>query len=120
MGDAKGRIMVVDDDPFVGEMLAMILEDEGYSIETAENGNDALEKYRIAPDICLLITDMNMPGMSGLELIAAIRAATPGIPVILLTGSDDANLGREADEYLLKDENLQDTITVAVERVLSR
>jgi len=63
---------------------------------------------------------MNMPGMSGLELIAAIRAATPGIPVILLTGSDDANLGREADEYLLKDENLQDTITVAVERVLSR
>jgi CheY-like chemotaxis protein len=119
MSETKCRILVVDDDPFVGEMLAMILEDEGYEIETAESGEDALEKYRAAPDIGLLITDMNMPGMSGLQLIAAIRAAIPGIPVILLTGTEDASLGDEADEYLLKDEDLQDNITVSVERVLA-
>ena len=119
MSETKCRILVVDDDPFVGEMLAMILEDEGYGVETAESGEDALDKFIAAPDIGLLISDMNMPGMSGLELIAAIRAANPEIPVILLTGTEDASLGHEADEYLLKDEDLQDNITVSVERVLA-
>jgi len=119
MSETKCRILLVDDDPFVGEMLAMILEDEGYSIETAENGHDALEIFRSTPDIGLLISDMNMPGMSGLELIAAIRAASPEIPVILLTGTEDANLGHEADEYLLKDENMQDTIIEYVGKVLA-
>lgn len=120
MSEANCRILVADDDPFVGEMLAFILEDEGYQVETAESGEDALEKFGASQEIGLLISDMNMPGMSGLELIAAIRAARPEIPVILLTGSDDADLGKEADEYLLKDEDLQDKITEAVKRVLNR
>ncbi len=119
MSELKCKILVVDDDPFVAEMLAMILEDEGYGIETAESGEDALEKFNASPDIGLLISDMNMPGMSGLELIAAIRAANPAIPVILLTGTEDASLGSVADEYLLKDENLQDNIIDAVQKVLA-
>lgn len=120
MSEGKCRILVVDDDPFVAEMLAVILDADGYEVETAENGEDALTKFAAAPDTGLVISDMNMPGMTGLELIGRIRASRPGIPAILLTGSDDVALGEEVDEYLLKDEDLQDTISLSVERVLER
>ncbi len=120
MSEGKCRILVVDDDPFVAEMLAVILDADGYEVETAENGEDALTKFAAAPDTGLVISDMNMPGMTGLELIGRIRASRPGIPAILLTGSDDVALGQEVDEYLLKDEDLQDTISLSVERVLER
>ena len=120
MSEGKCRILVVDDDPFVAEMLAVILDADGYAVETAEDGEDALAKFAAAPDTGLVISDMNMPGMTGLELIARIRTAKPGIPAILLTGSDDVALGEEVDEYLLKDEDLQDTISLSVERVLER
>jgi len=120
MSEAKCRILVVDDDPFVAEMLAVILDAEGYEVETAENGEDALVKFNTAPDTGLVISDMNMPGMTGLELFAAIRAANPAIATILLTGSEDVDLGQNADAYLLKDEDLQDTITLSVERVMEQ
>lgn len=120
MSEGKCRILVVDDDPFVAEMLAVILDADGYEVETAESGEDALTKFAAAPDTGLVISDMNMPGMTGLELIGRIRASRPGIPAILLTGSDDVALGQEVDEYLLKDEDLQDTISLSVERVLER
>jgi CheY-like chemotaxis protein len=61
-----------------------------------------------------------MPGMTGLELISQIRAYNSSIPAILLTGSDDVDPGQEVDEYLLKDENIQDNISLSVERVLER
>ncbi len=120
MSEGKCRILVVDDDPFVAEMLAVILDADGYEVETAESGEDALTKFAAAPDTGLVISDMNMPGMTGLELIGRIRASRPGIPAILLTGSDDVAPGEEVDEYLLKDEDLQDTISLSVERVLER
>ena len=120
MSEEKCRILVVDDDPFVAEMLAVILDAEGYMVETAENGEDALAKFNAAPDTGLVISDMNMPGITGLELFARIRAANPAIATILLTGREDVDLGQNADAYLLKDEDLQDTITVSVERVLER
>jgi CheY-like chemotaxis protein len=120
MSEEKCRILVVDDDPFVAEMLAVILDADGYTVETAEDGEDALAKFAASPDTGLVISDMNMPGMTGLELIGRIRVAKPGIPAILLTGSEDMALGQEVDEYLLKDEDLQDTISLSVERVLAR
>ncbi|MGD0585927.1 MAG: response regulator [Oryzomonas sp.] len=120
MSGENCRILVVDDDPFVVELLAIILEADGYEVDTAENGEDALAKFTASPDIGLIISDMNMPGMTGLELIGQIRAYKSSIPAILLTGTDDVDPGQEVDEYLLKDENIQDNISLSVERVLKR
>lgn len=120
MSNDKCRILVVDDDSFVAEMLAIILDADGYLVETAENGEDALGKFAAAPDIGMIISDMNMPGMTGLELIDRIHGVNSSIPAILLTGSDDVAHGPEVDEYLLKDEDLQDTISLSVARVLER
>lgn len=114
------KILLVDDDPFVGEMIAMVLRSQDYEVETAENGAEALDKFNARGDIGLVISDMNMPGMDGLELFRLLRQTGTKVPFILLTG-DDAS-GRLADSgvdlYLLKDENIQETVVDAVEKFL--
>ena len=69
------RILVADDDPLVREMIAMILEDEGYTVETAEHGAEALKKFNAEESIGLIVSDMNMPELDGLGLIKAVRDA---------------------------------------------
>lgn len=119
------KILVVDDDAFVKEMLAEILQSSGYFVETAENGRDALEKYRKDPGISLITSDMDMPEMNGLDLIKELRNSGWDVPVIILTGNDQVSVAIEAlksgaNDYLLKDENIQDTILISVERVLEK
>lgn len=124
--EMKDHILVVDDDPFVREMLAEVLASSGYAALTAESGADVLEKYSADPSsIRLIISDMNMPGMSGLELIQRLRADRAEVPVIILTGNDEIQVAVEsmksgANDYLLKDENIQDTVLMSVERVLDK
>lgn len=117
-GGETVKILLVDDDPFVGEMLAMVLQSCDYEVETAESGAEALEKFK-AGDIGLVISDMHMPGMDGLELIARLKQAETKIPCILLTG--DAPSGRAdsgVDLYLVKDEDVQEAVVEAVEKLL--
>src|SRR4051812_24846232 len=67
-----GRVLVVDDDPMVRDTLAHVLADEGYVVDTAIDGADALECVRLArPDAILL--DLMMPGMNGRQFLQAIR-----------------------------------------------
>lgn len=118
-------ILVVDDDQFVRELLAEILQSHGYRVETAENGLDALEKYASALAMTLILSDMDMPVMSGLELIQNLRHAQDTVPIIILTGNDEVAVAIDAissgaDEYLLKDENISDTVLLSVERVLEK
>lgn len=125
MATLKGTILVVDDDAFVSEMLADILDSDGYCVETAENGSLALQKMEAAPDISLVISDMNMPEMSGLELIEAIRSKGSDVPIIILTGNSEISvaisaLNKGANDYLMKDENIHETITISVEKVLEK
>lgn len=65
----KVNILVVDDDPFIRDILVSILENGDYSVETARNGAEALERYSSDPGRNLILSDMDMPGMNGLELI---------------------------------------------------
>lgn len=80
----QSRVMVVDDDPETLSLLREVVEKEGYQVKTVEDGDTALRQLsEWQPD--LVITDIHMPGMDGLALLAAIREKAPDILVILLT-----------------------------------
>jgi CheY-like chemotaxis protein len=82
-----GRILVVDDNIATCEVLVDALEVQGYQVQTAADGRQAWDLIRQNPtDYDLVLSDVNMPRMDGLELLARIRADAPGIQVILMTG----------------------------------
>jgi CheY-like chemotaxis protein len=83
--DSCGRVLFADDDRAAREGLAEMLRRLGYTCECAATAGEALEKLRAAP-FEALISDIHMPGNTGLELVEAAVQAVPGLPVILLTG----------------------------------
>ena len=83
-GIGPRRILVVDDEPFVCEAVKMMLMFDGHLVETASNGKEALAMFD-AGKFDLVITDYAMPAMKGDELAAAVKAKSPGMPVVLIT-----------------------------------
>jgi DNA-binding NtrC family response regulator len=77
-------LLIVDDDPSVLEVLDARLQSAGFSVLKAENGENALQLLK-GHKVELLISDMKMPGMSGMEVLAKARVIQPGVPVIFLT-----------------------------------
>ncbi|MFT6351602.1 MAG: two-component system OmpR family response regulator/two-component system response regulator CpxR [Neptuniibacter pectenicola] len=105
MGD-KQRLLMVDDDTELCELIGDYLEHEGYLMEYAHNANEACEQLTRVDRYDLMILDVMMPGKSGLELLQQIRPKVQ-LPVIMLTGRGediDRILGLEmgADDYLSK------------------
>jgi DNA-binding NtrC family response regulator len=80
----SSRILVVDDEPSICHLLRNVLRDEGHAVEIAGTVPEALRKLEEAP-YDLAIVDLLLPGINGLQLAEAIRAADPGTPVILMT-----------------------------------
>jgi two-component system response regulator MtrA len=101
----KGRVLVVDDDPALAEMLGIVLRGEGFDPSFVADGSRAIGSFRdIRPDVVLL--DLMLPGMSGIDVCKQIRAES-GIPIIMLTAKSDTVdivLGLEsgADDYVVK------------------
>jgi two-component system chemotaxis sensor kinase CheA len=94
------KILVVDDQFTVRELERTILESAGYSVRTAEDGRAALTVLEAEPDVECVVSDIEMPGMGGLELLEAIRgrAEHGALPVVIVTSrDDDAALQRGAD-----------------------
>lgn len=92
------RILVVDDDAdqvaSVAEYLAGIYAGQNWGIETATSGQEAVTKaFANRPDVVIL--DINMPGMSGVEVLKRILASDPSIAVIMLTGNEDSRVAGE-------------------------
>ena len=107
------QILVVDDDPLAGEMAVAILEDAGHQCQCVENGLEALERLAEAPDIDLIISDMNMPLLSGLELFQELRNQGLETPFVLLTGDDPQPLIRSEPRLtgcLMKDASLEEAL----------
>ncbi len=82
------RILVVEDEPLVKEVIYVYLGEDGHTVDTAENGVEALEKFE-AGDYDIVLTDRFMPEMNGDQLAAAIKERHPETPVVLLTGFGD-------------------------------
>ncbi|NOQ35865.1 MAG: response regulator [Methylococcaceae bacterium] len=119
------KILVVDDDLFAREFLAEILAEDNYVVETVGSGKLALTKCREDKQIKIIVLDMNMPEMNGLELIKELNSADFKIPVIILTGSEDISMAVEAisngaSDYLLKGENVQETILHSVRKIVEK
>jgi CheY-like chemotaxis protein len=86
MHDTQASILVVDDEPGMREMVAMLLSEEGYEVLTAVDGLDALAQLRsVTPN--LIISDLNMPRMSGFEFLSVVRRRFPSVPVIAISGA---------------------------------
>ena len=102
---SKYRVLVVDDEPSVREGLAQLLDEAGYDVDTAEHGFDALlQLRRMVPDV--IISDLNMPQMSGFEFLSVVRRRFPEIPVVAVSGAyeSDAHIpgGVIADAFYAK------------------
>ena len=88
---SAGRILVVDDQPANLRVVSTLLGREGYAVDTAENGERALELYaQCTPDLILL--DMMMPGMDGFEVLEALRQRGLVVPVVFVTAAHDRDL----------------------------
>jgi CheY-like chemotaxis protein len=122
MSEIPARILVVDDDPFTAELTGLVLEAAGYETVIAEGGMDALEKITDDSLIRLVVSDMHMPFIDGVQLFAELRQQGFSQPFVLLTG-DTAALLREAnpgvDAVLTKDEQLQELLPEMVKSLLS-
>ncbi len=85
-GSLKHHILLVDDEALIRESLSMLLLSKGYTVSTATDGFDALLQLRkMPPD--LIISDLNMPNMSGFEFLSVIRRRFPQIPVMAISGA---------------------------------
>jgi len=83
------RILVIDDDAAIRELLRFVLEEEGYQVIEAANGAEGLQWYQADPTD-LVITDLHMPGMDGLELLEALRRVVPTPALMAISGDQEA------------------------------
>lgn len=118
----RGRVLLVDDDAEAREMLGEYLGDEGFTVATAEDGISAARKLDLfAPDIVL--TDLEMPAMDGLELIRLLHDMEPRLPTVLMTARADRAARHIPDAHpsacLLKPLDL-DELTMLLDRLVER
>lgn len=110
---APARILVVDDDEALAEMLAIVLGSEGFDSHLCHTGDAALDTFRAyRPDLVLL--DLMLPGRDGVDVCRDIRAES-GVPVVMLTAKSDTNdvvdgLAAGADDYVAKPFKTQELI----------
>lgn len=104
---SKHQILVVDDQPSIRETIAMLLISSGYDVSTAEDGFTALQQLRrTLPD--LVVSDLNMPQMSGYELLSVVRRRFPQVLTVAMSGAyqgDDVPAGVIADSFFAKGES---------------
>src|SRR5262245_14037396 len=100
------RILIVDDEPMIRNILKIVVEAEGFKSDMAQNGKEALERLQ-ATRYQMVLTDLRMPVMDGLCLLQHVRANYEDTPVIMITAVSDANsaidtLSSGACDYVIK------------------
>jgi cyclic di-GMP phosphodiesterase len=117
------RILIVDDEPPIRALLGEFLDQSGYEVSLAANGEDALQQLAVRP-FDLVMSDVRMPGMNGLELLTEIVGRYPSVGVIMLTACEDLTLAVNAMrigalDYILKPFRLNE-IAQGLEDALKR
>jgi CheY-like chemotaxis protein len=117
------RILVIDDDAMAGEMTGAVLEGLGHEVILAEDGMDAVVKLNADDGIEMIISDMNMPMISGIDLFRELREQGNTLPFILLTGDEPEGLLAQEprlDACLLKDYGIEEPLSLALAEVRAR
>ena len=123
----KERILLVDDEEALRQVLTLSLEDIGYDVVAAESGEDALAVIEQA-DPAIVLTDIKMPGIDGVELLRRLKGLYPDVEVIMISGHGDMDLAIQslqhgATDFLTKpirDELLQKALSRTLEKIVMR
>src|SRR4051794_26863946 len=82
----RGRVLIADDEPALLEIFLETLQQAGFETATASNGREAMQRFDEG-GVDLVLSDIDMPGMNGIQLLRAVRARDLDVPVILVTGN---------------------------------
>ena len=120
-GDGGVRVLLIEDDEDNRELMAEVLEATGWQVLTAASGSAGLRALA-EHSVDVVVTDVGMPGMGGLEVARAAKEIAPGVPVVVVTGyteRDDITSarGREVDAVLVKPVD-PDALVAAVEQMV--
>jgi CheY-like chemotaxis protein len=114
---SKLRILVVDDEPAVGNTVKMLLEIDGHEVETTNSSQEALGLFE-SGRFDLVFTDFAMPGMNGHQLAAAIKAGAPEQPIVMVTGHAGTLLPSPDVDLVIGKPFLLDDLREAIARVM--
>jgi len=115
------RILVVDDDESIRKTLAIVLKEKGYSVDTAENGKEAIKKSK-AKFYNLALIDIRLPDMEGTKLLTTVKQTTPKMVKIIITGYPSLQnaieaVNKGADAYILKPFNMDNVLNTIKEHL---
>ena len=121
MEQQSGRVLLVDDDPLIRKYILRHLQAAGFAVRVATDGLDAIQKLRGGP-LDFIISDLNMPGMSGFEFLNVVRKRFPQIAVIVMSGVSENDLPEElaADVYCPKNEFICEQLLQAISELTRR
>jgi signal transduction histidine kinase/DNA-binding response OmpR family regulator len=122
--DAGARVLIVDDEPSVAEVFQEFLASQGYTLSLAASGEEAVRRLpEFHPD--MILTDLNLPGLSGLEVMRAAKAVDPEVCVVVVTGYASAStaidaLRQGAYDYVTKPFDLDDVFQIVERGIANR
>ncbi|MCU0585850.1 MAG: hybrid sensor histidine kinase/response regulator [Desulfobacterales bacterium] len=119
----KQTILIVDDEPDIRDVLSLALTDMGHDVRAAADGDEALRMFREARTP-IVVTDIKMPGMDGIELLQKLKREDPDTEVVMITGHGDLDLAirslkHEATDFITKPINI-DVLEIALQRAQER
>jgi DNA-binding NtrC family response regulator len=120
MGE-RARILIVDDDETIRTVLATILEEKGYAVDTAENGNEGIEKTK-TNFYNLALIDIRLPDMEGTQVLAKMKETAPKIRKIIITGFPSLQnsveaLNKGAHAYIMKPFDMDNVLETVAEQL---
>jgi CheY-like chemotaxis protein len=124
MNHGNNQVLVIDDDEEMRSLLRELMQEEGYEVESVDSGPEAFRRIE-KQDFDLIVTDIRMPGLSGLDILEGLRRLQPFAPVIVITAFGGNNVRRKAFEkgaraYLEKPIHVSDLLMLMGEIISAK